>query len=82
MAQARPSRTSVPTMALAMPPPGSPGPAGRWVKKSRLSELAPMRTRWKKTRPSGATTRQAQRKVKIGDASAERLAEAVIVSGR
>ena len=35
---------SVPTMALAMPPPGSPGAVGSWVKKSQLSELAPMRS--------------------------------------
>ena len=31
-----------PTMALAMPPPASPTGAGIWVKKARLSELAPL----------------------------------------
>ena len=31
-----------PTMEFAMPPPFSPTGAGMWVKKARLSELAPL----------------------------------------
>ena len=36
------SRTPEPTMALAMPPPGSPSGLGICVKKEKLSELAPL----------------------------------------
>src|SRR5260221_7923590 len=56
-------RVSVPAMAFAMPPPGSIAGLGSLVKKSQLTELAPFSTRWKKTRPSGAMTRMAQKKV-------------------
>ncbi len=35
------SRTNVPTMALAMPPPASPTGLGTWVKNARLIELNP-----------------------------------------
>src|SRR5579862_5021988 len=50
-------------MALAMPPPDSIGGLGSLVKKSQFTELAPLSTRWKKTMPSGAMTRMAQKNV-------------------
>src|SRR5580698_10176387 len=50
------SRMPVPRMALAMPPPISPGPVGIFVKKARFSELAPLRMRYPKMATSGATT--------------------------
>ncbi len=33
---------SVPTIAFAMPPPGSPTGFGRLVKKARFSEVMPL----------------------------------------
>src|SRR5262245_39417192 len=47
---------SVPTMALAMPPPVSPTGLGMWRKKSRLSPENPRESRWYTIRPSGSTT--------------------------
>ena len=45
-AAACPSKINVPTMALAMPPPGSPTGFGNWVKKAQFMELKPSFTRW------------------------------------
>jgi hypothetical protein len=36
------SRMPDPRMELAIPPPSSPTGLGTWVKKARLSELAPL----------------------------------------
>src|ERR1035441_5340687 len=57
---ANPTRVMVPMMALAMPPPGSPGGLGNWVKKCRSRELAPALSRLKSTKASGAITTSAQ----------------------
>ena len=41
MSEASPRSSSVPTMALAMPPPASPTGFGSWVKKSQFTDPAP-----------------------------------------
>ena len=57
MAKSAPSPTmiSVPTMALAMPPPVSPTGFGIWVKKSTLSARTPSLTTKKKMKASGTS---------------------------
>ena len=40
----RPTRINVPTIELAIPPPGSPTGLGMWVKKSRLRAEMPWLT--------------------------------------
>ena len=48
--------TAEPAMPLAIPPPVSPVGLGIWVKKSRVSELTPIFTMWKKISPRGIRT--------------------------
>ena len=50
-----PVRISVPTMALAMPPPGSPTGSGMCVKKSRLSAWMPWLTTKNRMNASGTS---------------------------
>src|SRR3989339_1558468 len=53
--------TRVPTIPLAIPPPGSPTGWGRSISSVNLSSLAPLISRSKKMRNSGRMTRSAQR---------------------
>src|SRR5213593_4862796 len=57
MPAARPTRISVPTMALAMPPPGSPTGFGIWVKNARLSAGSPCPITKNRMNPSGIRAR-------------------------
>ena len=54
IAAAMPMRISVPTIALAIPPPGSPTGFGISVKKSSEMALAPSLTRWNRMKMSGS----------------------------
>ena len=56
-------RTSVPTIALAMPPPSSPGGLGICVKNATLSDDAPTRTRCPRMKISGSVAATAARNV-------------------
>src|SRR5207245_3758679 len=56
-AAARPSRISVPTIALAIPPPGSPTGFGIWVKKAGRRAGSPWRTTKNRMSPSGTSAR-------------------------
>ena len=59
-ARRAPSSSNVPTMALAMPPPGSPTGFGSWVKKSQFMRRdALCRRGEQKTSASGATVASA-----------------------
>src|ERR1019366_7122066 len=49
----------VPTIALAMPPPTSPGGFGVWVRNAQLTEPIPLMTRYAKMASSGTSTRMA-----------------------
>src|ERR1017187_8635360 len=49
----------VPTMALAMPPPTSPGGLGVCVRNAQLTEPIPLMTRYAKMASSGTSTRMA-----------------------
>src|SRR5215510_13954995 len=57
IAAANPVRISVPTIALAIPPPGSPTGRGLLVKKSTLSDWTPWLTTKNSTNASGTSAR-------------------------
>ena len=57
---ANPTRTKVPTMALAMPPPASPTGLGRCTRNPQSSEAAPWRRTFKRISASGMMTMSAQ----------------------
>src|SRR5579872_5238444 len=46
-----------PAIALAIPPPTSPGGLGVWVRNARLMEPNPLYTRYPKTAAKGSRTR-------------------------
>src|SRR3989442_4679387 len=53
---ASPSRISVPAMAFALPPPGSPPGFGRWEKNSTSPAVEPCHSRTPRIRTRGRTT--------------------------
>ena len=59
MTAAMASKTSGPTIALAIPPPASPVGLGSWVRKFQSRAEAPSRIRKYRTRKSGAMTSSA-----------------------
>src|SRR5689334_14266006 len=54
-----------PTIALAMPPPGSPTGFGTWVRNARLTDPMPLISRYTKTASKGMSTRMAERTAKV-----------------
>ena len=62
---ATPTISKVPTMALAIPPPVSPGGLGNCVKKFQLSELAPLYSRQPRITNSMATVTTVQTPVRV-----------------
>src|SRR5258708_24460107 len=56
---------ALPRMALAMPPPSSPGGLGSCVKKSRFSDLPPFQTRNPRIQKSTQTAARAHAAVRL-----------------
>src|SRR4051794_30796752 len=62
---ARATICTLPRMALAMPPPASPGDSGSFVKKFQSSDLPPLYTRKPRMTKSVVTVTAAQMPVRV-----------------